>query len=120
MASPLSGAGRVTYIPPASEIASSAGAGFQRAVQEVRSLDIPMDGRHEAPGQRSLITAASDRQYGAMKSIANSIDSVIRTGDAQGTVATLTKLIDKSVTDDLTAKVIGKGISTIDQLTKLT
>lgn len=106
--------GRVAYAPGTSG-ATSAAAGdepsFSAAQADVGDLPLRWRGSTVAS-----ITAAlqADRE-----SFAAEMHRAVRTQDNMALIPLAARYVDLSAQSDLTAKVVGKSISGIDQLTKL-
>ncbi|WP_426162392.1 EscI/YscI/HrpB family type III secretion system inner rod protein [Pseudoduganella sp. R-34] len=113
--------GRVAAARAATLRAAGADSAAARDVDVFRqALQAPLPGSVLKPGRTgSALQELTDALSRNRRSLARQIEQVQTTRDPASIVKITNELVDQGVQNDLIAKVVGKTVSAVDQLTKL-
>jgi hypothetical protein len=93
---------------------------FQQALLEAAQVRGAVVARTSAsPGASPLLSGLADHLHGRAEGLSSRVSRVVASRDPVGMMQATAHLVDSSIETTLIAKVIGKTVSAVDQLTKL-
>ncbi|UXH79533.1 EscI/YscI/HrpB family type III secretion system inner rod protein [Roseateles amylovorans] len=99
---------------------SAATSAFARAVAEVGGIEGSLvAARHRSPQDVQGLSDVLGGPGVERRHLANRLNQMLRSGNTRDVPAITARMLDMSTQSDIVAKVVGKTVSAVDQLTKL-